>query len=143
MKLEIPTCRILDDILFLLLSYENPSFNKIFDEINPRIIDMDFVSKALPNHNWNVGQKELIKEKLLQDNYILQDLNKNLKINQKGQEFIQNGGYYFARIKESQKIELQTQSDLLNKKYNKKLTIFGLVIFVIQMTSIYCLKYIL
>ncbi|WP_296317923.1 hypothetical protein [Winogradskyella sp. UBA3174] len=137
MKLEIPTCRILDDILFLLLSYENPSFNKIFDEINPRIIDMDFVSKALPNHNWNVGQKELIKEKLLQD------LNKNLKINQKGQEFIQNGGYYFARIKESQKIELQTQSDLLNKKYNKKLTIFGLVIFVIQITSIYCLKYIL
>jgi hypothetical protein len=142
MEQKLPLIRneILDNILGLLLSFESSAFKEIFQKTNPNTIDMEFISKTLNHHEWKNWMKESFKEELLNNDYIMEDVNGNLLITEQGREFKKNGGYYTQELNQIQINDLDSHLDKINKKYNRKLNIIGIVIFIAQVISIAIVK---
>ena len=131
---------ILDNILGLLLSFESSAFKEIFQKTNPNTIDMEFISKTLNHYEWKNWMKESFKEELLNNEYVMEDVNGNLLITEQGREFKKNGGYYAQELNQIQKNDLDSHFDKINKKYNRKLNIIGILIFIVQVISIAIVK---
>jgi len=131
---------ILDNILGLLLSFESSAFKEIFEKTNPNKINMEFISKTLNHYEWKNWMKESFKEELLKNDFIMEDENENLLITEQGREFKKNGGYYARELNKIQINDLDSHLDKINKKYNRKLNIIGIVIFIVQVISIAIVK---
>ena len=142
MEQKIPLIKneILDNILGLLLSFESSAFKGIFEKTNPNKINMEFISKTLNHYEWKNWMKESFKEELLQNDFIMEDENENLLITEQGREFKKNGGYYAQELNQIQINDLDSHLDKINKKYNGKLNIIGIVIFIAQVISIAIVK---
>jgi hypothetical protein len=131
---------ILDNILGLLLSFESSAFKEIFEKTNPKKIDMEFIAQTLNHYQWKNWMKESFKEELLNNHYIKEDENKNLSITEQGREFKKNGGYYAKELNQIQLSDLDTHLEKINKKYNRKLNLIGILIFIVQVISIAIIK---
>lgn len=100
--MEIIRNDILDKILTLLMSFDAPLFKDMLDKINPSKINMDFISKTLPEYEWEDFMKKSFKEELLFKKYIVEDSNGNLSITELGKEFKRKGGYSSIDKKDNQ-----------------------------------------
>ncbi|WP_299776896.1 hypothetical protein [uncultured Formosa sp.] len=139
-----PTIRneILDNILGLLSSFEDPEFKDIFKKTNPVKIDMDYIAKALQKNKWESQTKEAIKQKLITENYITEDKNGNLSITHTGLEFQKNGGYYLQELNQPKEKSTNCTLEKIKRKINWQLGLIALAIFIIQILSIdYVLKF--
>ncbi len=101
---------------------------------------MEFISKTLNHYEWKNWMKESFKEELLKNDFIMEDENENLLITEQGREFKKNGGYYARELNKIQINDLDSHLDKINKKYNRKLNIIGIVIFIVQVISIAIVK---
>lgn len=131
---------ILDNTLGLLLSFESSAFKEIFEKTNPSKIDVEFIAKTLSHYEWDNWMKESLKNELLNKHYVKEDPNGNLRITEQGREFKKNGGYYAQESVQVQISDLESHMESINKKYNRKLNIIGILIFIAQVISIAMIK---
>jgi len=85
--------KILDEILALLMSFDVPMFKHMLDSINPKKIDMGFISETLSKYEWDDWMKKSFQDELLHKNYIEIDNKGDLYITEIGKEFKRKGGY--------------------------------------------------
>lgn len=142
-RLPLIKNEVLDNALGLLLSFESPAFKEIFKKTNPRKIDIDFITKTLNHYDWKNRMKESLKDELLRSDYVIEDQNGNLRITEQGREFKKNGGYYSRESAQLQINDLESQIEKINKKYNRRLNVVSILIFIMQIISIAMIKYII
>ncbi len=142
-NLTIMKNEISDNILGLLISFESTACKEIFEKTNPNNINMEFISKTLNHYEWKSWMKESYKEELLKNHYVMEDANGNLLITEQGREFKKNGGYYAQALNQNPINDLDYHLEKINKKYNRKLNIIGILIFIAQIFTIAMLKYII
>ncbi|OMP30053.1 hypothetical protein [Mangrovimonas sp. DI 80] len=131
---------ILDNILGLLLSFESLTFKEIFKVTNPVKIDMEFIAKTLNQYQWKDWMKESFKDELLFNGYIREDESANILITEEGREFKNNGGYQAQELKHVWTKDLYPQIEKINRTYNQKLTLVGILIFIVQVITITIIK---
>lgn len=107
--------KILDEILVLLMSFDATIFRDMLDKINPKKIDMDFISDTLSNYEWDDWMKNSFQDELVHKNYIELDSNGNLSITEIGKEFKRKGGY-------SQQDKIESQENIIREKRLKSLS---------------------
>jgi hypothetical protein len=105
--------KILDEILALLMSFEIPIFGDMLDNINPKNIDMDFISETLSKYEWDNWMKKSFQDELLHKNYIELDNKGDLCITEIGKEFKRKGGY-------SQIDKIVNQENIIREKTIEK-----------------------
>ena len=105
--------KILDEILVLLMSLDAKIFRDMLDKINPKKIDMDFISETLSNNEWDNWMKNSFQDELVHKNYIELDSNGNLSITEIGKEFKRKGGY-------SEQDKIESQENIIREKTIEK-----------------------
>jgi len=105
--------KILDEILALLMSFDVPMFKHMLDSINPKKIDMGFISETLSKYEWDDWMKKSFQDELLHKNYIEIDNKGDLYITEIGKEFKRKGGY-------SQIDKVESQENTIREKTIEK-----------------------
>lgn len=126
---------MLDMILSLLLSFDIPIFKSKLDGINPKKIDMNFISKLYNQYDWDDWMKKSFQEELVYKKYVILNSNGNLIITELGKEFLRKGGYSEMDETEKQEKTIRTKT-IESFKYGKwgfYLSIIAIIISIIAL----------
>lgn len=128
--------KILDEILALLMSFEVSIFRDMLDKINPKKIDMDFISETLSNYEWEDWMKNSFQDELLHKDYIKIDKSGNLNITEIGKEFKRKGGYSQIDKVESQENTIREKT-IEKFRYDKFAFLLSLIAIGISLASLF------
>ena len=130
---------ILDDTLSILKSAQKHSISKILSRTYPSGMNTELLEKLLPNYNWTSDLKQSVISHLSKDEMIIINDRGSIMINEHGINHITNGGYSARSLKQNTWPDLNKAIRRIEKRYDRKQLIFGLILFILQLCAIYIL----